>query len=206
MRFSLLPTLGFSLLAMAAVVVFVTSGPSGGRGESLAGRRSSDQTSRESFRVTDEGNQQPSDFVSRSRREKKEQGLVERNHTATPNRVADRQTILAALASSPTTLSAMRPLMGHTVSPSKVALSSLSLPTATETPGNTLSTEGFLVSVESYQSTPEGEELQVHLSPSQTAASSGGGFTLEEEQFRTKWGWAAFDQVQRTAKYAAASH
>ena len=202
MRFSLLAPLGFLLLAVAVVVAFVTSGSPDGHGESLAERRI--QSSRESFLTTNEGNQQSSDFVSRSRRERKEQGLMVQQHTTSAAPVANRQTILAALKSSPTTLAAMRPMMRSNVSSPRVTSPSFSVPTKSEAPGNTLLTEGFFVSVESYRSTPEGNELQVHLSPSQAASSVsfGGGFTLEEEQFRTKWGWAAFDQVQQNAKYA----
>lgn len=199
MRFSLLPTLGFSLLAVAVIVVVVTGGSSDGRGESLAERRPSTQ----SFRATTYDNKQPSGFISRSRRERQGHGVVIARKDAIITPAADQKVILSALASSPTTLSAMRPV-GHQAFPLKVALPPVSVSTATDAPGNTLLTEDYLVSVKSYRSTPEGNELTVHLTPSQTtsAVTFGSGFTLEEEQFRTKWGWAAFDQVQRTAKYA----
>jgi hypothetical protein len=37
------------------------------------------------------------------------------------------------------------------------------------------------------------------------AAQEGPGLTYEQELFRTKWGWAAFEQVQRAAHDQAAA-
>ncbi len=86
-------------------------------------------------------------------------------------------------------------------------------------PGNQLPVEDGLITVEAYRN-PHGEalpELEITFSPiapdspAETTGSPpstpatattisdvrGAGLTYEQELFRTKWGWAAFEQTQR---------
>ena len=74
--------------------------------------------------------------------------------------------------------------------------------------GDTLTVDQQIVTVQAYERTPAGNALDIGVSPA--AASNrpiaAGGFTLEEEQFRTKWGWVAFDQVQRAVRYTSTAN
>ncbi len=75
--------------------------------------------------------------------------------------------------------------------------------------GNQLVAHDLLVEVTGSETTPEGISLHVELSdlpaprPPTFDWSKGNGFTIEEELFRAKWGWEAYDRVQRAAFQAA---
>lgn len=63
---------------------------------------------------------------------------------------------------------------------------------------------GLRIEVHGYDSPENGGDLLMSVIPESTEASSLGqsnrtGFSTEEERFRAKWGWVAFDQVRRTA-------
>ncbi len=84
-------------------------------------------------------------------------------------------------------------------------------------PGNSFAESGVRVAVEGQQQGGEAAALDITLSLDAEAADQEtteaaaprisshnpyrrGGFTREEELFRAKWGWAAFDRVQRELK------
>lgn len=77
--------------------------------------------------------------------------------------------------------------------------------------GNSFGSNGLRVRVEASGSAQPGGEAAAEIvmnADTGAATASGrrnfyfekfGGFTPEERAFRTKWGWAAFDQAQRLA-------
>lgn len=77
------------------------------------------------------------------------------------------------------------------------------------TPGNSFQFRDKRVAVEGYTMDETGMELDVVVedAPAPPAVTSSsidprkpfGGFTYEEELFRLKWGWWAFDQSRRLA-------
>jgi hypothetical protein len=75
-------------------------------------------------------------------------------------------------------------------------------PTAVDpaAPGNTLTAHGQAISVQAYEPTGTGNALTITSSPdSNPTPLATHAFTLEEELFRTKWGWQAYSQIQQTA-------
>jgi hypothetical protein len=95
-----------------------------------------------------------------------------------------------------------------------------SLPADPDSPGNFLTFAGRRVAVESWSPHPAGPSLDLlitaggepaaavfSLTTARAERNSRPGLTYEQELFRTKWGWAAFEQVQRAAREeAAVSH
>lgn len=71
--------------------------------------------------------------------------------------------------------------------------------------GNQFTAHGQLVEVTASETSPAGPVLHIQLkdtaaaSPSSPSQGNRVAFTLEEELFRAKWGWEAFDRVQRAA-------
>ncbi|MCK9588463.1 MAG: hypothetical protein WC076_04945 [Terrimicrobiaceae bacterium] len=76
-----------------------------------------------------------------------------------------------------------------------------------DAPGNAISSEGQTVAVEGTELLDDGSTaLDLAVSPADTTmldAKAEGkwprGFTHEEQLFRAKWGWSAFDQAQKIA-------
>ncbi|MFA7344637.1 MAG: hypothetical protein WC003_10055 [Terrimicrobiaceae bacterium] len=75
--------------------------------------------------------------------------------------------------------------------------------------GNSLTSGGQQVSVESIQQTPDGTNLDLAISPAAISSAnlSQGvrGFTHEQELFRMKWGWENYDLAQRAAREVSPS-
>lgn len=75
--------------------------------------------------------------------------------------------------------------------------------------GNSLTTSGQQVAVESVQQTPDGTNLDLAISPAgetpANARQNGRPFTLQQELFRAKWGWENYDLAMRAAQEAARS-
>ena len=75
--------------------------------------------------------------------------------------------------------------------------------------GNSLTSGGQQVTVESIQQTPDGNNLDLAISPASTGpvnSSQGGrGFTHAQELFRMKWGWENYDLAQRAAREVSQS-
>lgn len=78
-------------------------------------------------------------------------------------------------------------------------------PSDSAAPGDSFAQNGQRITVEETETLPDGEEvLNVSVTDDEgprTAFSSKTGFTREQELFRTKWGWEAFDQAGRNAAY-----
>ena len=91
--------------------------------------------------------------------------------------------------------------------PNLAANNELMIPISVDpaSPGNQLTAHGQLVQVTAKEPAPEGDALHVLITPSnqQNPSSALSGFTLEEELFRTRWGWEAFDRIQKAARQAA---
>ena len=75
--------------------------------------------------------------------------------------------------------------------------------------GNSLTSGGQQVTVESIQQTPDGTNLDLAISPASTSpmnsSQSGRGFTHAQELFRMKWGWENYDLAQRAAREVSQS-
>ena len=212
MRSLLLPITGFAFLAIAVAATVIgnaSPAPAPVRAASKSNRESvgSAPTLSSFSRPAGEESISRDSLVSRNRREKSHTAASPRRSSATPvasAATAPIEEIHAALrASGPTTRSALRPIdfpAAHTAMPDSARLVTMN----PETPGNRLTTSDHSITVESYQPVPAGNELNILITPSGETPSVhlNGGFTPEEEQFRTKWGWAAYDQVQRTAKFS----
>jgi hypothetical protein len=70
--------------------------------------------------------------------------------------------------------------------------------------GNHFIAHGQLVEVTASEPSPAGPILHIQIKDTSLSSSAHPtdprlGFSLEEEHFRTKWGWEAFDRVQRAA-------
>ncbi len=71
--------------------------------------------------------------------------------------------------------------------------------------GNHFTAHGQLVEVTASEPSPAGPILHIQLTEAASRPSSAHsssprlGFSLEEELFRTRWGWEAYDRVQRAA-------
>jgi hypothetical protein len=76
-------------------------------------------------------------------------------------------------------------------------------------PGNTLTLNGLRVGIERATFSTDGTALDVVFTPAPGGSDPGeiipSGLTYEQELFRTKWGWAAFEHVQRAARDQAAA-
>lgn len=211
MRSLLLPFTGFALVAIAVAVIVI-----GNSSPVPASRAAATGSKRESVALVPshtsislsagEKSTSPASFVSRNRREKSHVTPVTRSSPTTPSvptRTATTEEIHAALrASGSTQLSALRPVdfPAAQAAPDPAALVAVD----PDAPGNRLTTSEHSIIVESYQPVPAGNELNVLITPTGETPSvhANGGFTREEEQFRAKWGWAAYDQVKRTAKFS----
>ena len=206
MRSLLLPITGFALVAIAVAVIVI-----GNSSPVPASRAAATGSKRESVALVPshtsislsagEKSTSPASFVSRNRREKSHVTPVTRSSPTTPSvptRTATTEEIHAASGASGQ-LSALRPVdfPAAQAAPDPAAVDP-------DAPGNRLTTSEHSIIVESYQPVPAGNELNVLITPTGETPSvhANGGFTREEEQFRAKWGWAAYDQVKRTAKFS----
>ena len=214
MRFTLLPITGFAVLAIATAAIVIgingTSPVHGGssKRESIVSAASPSAASHTGGSNVEENALPADSFVSRQRRSRSLESSV--THRPSEPRAVDSQpaspeAILAALrAAGPTTLSALRPIDFPSAATPSAGSSDL-ITVNPDAPGNRLTTDEQTITVEAYQPVPAGNELTIHITPSSQGARSDfrSGFTHEEEQFRAKWGWAAFDQTQRIAKSAS---
>jgi len=109
----------------------------------------------------------------------------------------------------------------HGYSPVSVSRGPIVVKVDPSAPGNSLTSNGQRLMVDAYASTAEGSELELDVViepdasstvlehsegevPNEREARRGmvatGGLTYEEELFRTKWGWAAFNKIQQAAR------
>ncbi|MEI6323239.1 MAG: hypothetical protein WCP60_09075 [bacterium] len=144
-------------------------------------------------------------------------------YTATPAMVSGYQPVtLASTMQSPVTqqsVTSSRPSSSAGYSTPAVfsaqtatatAITSPSVPAVTTTPldpsapGNSITADGNLVSVDGVQQSSSSSDLSLAVSPGSGSSTKTSGHTRsgpsEDELFRGKWGWAAYDLAKRIAK------
>lgn len=73
-----------------------------------------------------------------------------------------------------------------------------SLPVRSSSPGNSLSHQGQRITVEEAEA--DSLEISINPDPFTPGKNSNSGLSYEDQLFRTKWGWQAYDQARAAAR------